>query len=194
MVFLSSPLTPHDSAIRLADDAIYDTVEQYTKAGLVCVTAYGSSIHISRSILTVCAKDMFKHNYEPLKPLCPLIIPCGTGPFGAPRAVGMLCGVLYPVNWRFAGLDTGKSSSSSLRVRSMIWDAGRLLLVDACIDVADAEASREDIGGVLAEPKNGTGVLAIFKAETLESLISISSSSSLPKLVLLLFGDAALLF
>ncbi len=75
----------------------------------------------------------------------------------------------------------------------MIWDAGRLLLVDACVDATEAEASREDIGGVLMEPTDGTGVLAIFKAETLESLISISSSSSLPKLVLLFFGEEALL-
>lgn len=97
------------------------------------------------------------------------------------------------MNCRLVGLDTGKSSSSSLKVRSIIWDAGRLLLVDACVDATEAEASREDMGGVRAEPTDGTGVLAIFKAEILESLISISSSSSLPKLVLLLFGEAALL-
>jgi hypothetical protein len=75
----------------------------------------------------------------------------------------------------------------------MIWEAGRLLLVDACVDAAEAEASRENIGGVLVDPTDGAGVLAIFRAETLESLISISSSSSLPKLVLWLFGEEALL-
>jgi hypothetical protein len=68
-----------------------------------------------------------------------------------------------------------------------------LPLVDAYVDAAEAEASREDIGGVLAELTDGTGVLAIFRAATLVSLISISSSSSLPKLALLLLGEEALL-
>jgi hypothetical protein len=71
----------------------------------------------------------------------------------------------------------------------MTCDAGRLLLVDAYIGATEAEASREDMGGVRVELTDGTGVPAILSAETLVSLISISSSSSLPKLVLWLSGE-----
>jgi hypothetical protein len=75
----------------------------------------------------------------------------------------------------------------------MTCDIGRLPLVGGYGGATEAEASRDGIGGVLIELFEGTGVLAIFNAETLESLISTSSSSSLPKLAPLLFGVSGLL-
>lgn len=74
---------------------------------------------------------------------------------------------------RFGALKIG-SSSSSLSVRSMTDDAGRLLDGLGALIAVDGSREYSEVGGVLAEVP---GVLWFLIDRNLESLISIISSS-----------------
>lgn len=73
------------------------------------------------------------------------------------------------------------SSSSSLNVRSITADAGRLLDGREALIEVDGSRENSEVGGVLAEVP---GVLWFLRERNFESLISIiSSSASLSKLL-----------
>lgn len=74
---------------------------------------------------------------------------------------------------RFGALDMG-SSSSSLSVRSMTADAGRLLDGLGALIALDGSLEYSEVGGVLADVP---GVLWFLRDKNFESLISIISSS-----------------
>jgi hypothetical protein len=75
---------------------------------------------------------------------------------------------------RFGALDMGPSSSS-LSVRSIIADAGRLLDDREALIEVDGSRENSEVGGVLAEVP---GVLWFLRCRNFESLISIISSSA----------------
>jgi hypothetical protein len=90
---------------------------------------------------------------------------------------------------RFGALDIG-SSSSSLNVRSMTDEAGRLLDGLGALIAVDGSREYNEVGGVLAEVP---GVLWFLIDKNLLSLISIiSSSPSISKSWFPLDGDGVL--